>query len=226
MSAMTSHRILVVEDDAAVAAGLVQGLKRTGFVPELATTGAQAFDAFKVTAFDLLLLDLSLPERDGLAVLEQFRSRSTAPVIVLTARTGLPDRLTSFELGATDFVAKPFWFEELLARIRAHLRVTAQREHQTIAWAGCRVDLDARQVLLEGVEVDLTPTEFSVLAALVTNPGTAISRDRLARLASSNGEILGRTIDSHVARIRKKLGEAANALKTVKAVGYRFDGGV
>ncbi|MCU0698685.1 MAG: response regulator transcription factor [Myxococcaceae bacterium] len=221
---MTSHRILVVEDDVAVAAGLVQGLKRAGFSLELATTGAQAVDTLRATAFDLVLLDLSLPERDGLGVLEQFRSRSSAPVIVLTARTGLPDRLKSFELGATDFVAKPFWFEELLARIRAHLRITAQREHQVVTWAGCRVDLDARQVLVDGHEVELTPTEFSVLVALVTNPGTAISRDRLARLASSHGEILGRTIDSHVARIRKKLGEGANAIKTVKAVGYRFDG--
>jgi DNA-binding response OmpR family regulator len=203
----------------------VQGLKRAGFTIELATTGPAALEALKTDAADLVLLDLSLPEKDGLAVLEQLRSRSTVPVIVLTARTGLPERLKSFELGATDFVAKPFWFEELLARVRTHLRITAQREHQTVSWAGCRVDLDARQVVLNGEEVELTPTEFSVLSALVTNPGTAVSRDRLARLASSQGEILGRTIDSHVARIRKKLGDAANAVKTVKAVGYRFDGG-
>lgn len=221
---MTTHRILVVEDDAGVAAGLVQGLKRAGFGIELATTGPQALDVLKPGAADLVLLDLSLPEKDGLTVLEQLRSRSSIPVIVLTARTGLPERLKSFELGATDFVAKPFWFEELLARIRTHLRITAQREHHQVVWDSCKVDLDARQVLLDGREVELTPTEFQVLSALVTNPGTAVSRDRLARLASNHGEIHGRTIDSHVARIRKKLGDAANALKTVKAVGYRFDG--
>jgi DNA-binding response OmpR family regulator len=221
---MTAHRILVVEDDAGVAAGLVHGLKRAGFEIELATTGPQALELMKPGTVDLVLLDLSLPGKDGLAVLEHLRSRSSVPVIVLTARTGLPERLKSFELGATDFVAKPFWLEELLARIRTHLRITAEREHHTVAWAGCTVDLDARQVRLDGRELELTPTEFSVLSALVTNPGTALSRERLARLASNHGEILGRTVDSHVARIRKKLGDAANALKTVKAVGYRFDG--
>lgn len=218
-----AQRILVVEDDAAVAAGLVQGLKRAGFTIELVTTGAHALEALRRESFGLVLLDLSLPERDGLEVLEQLRPRSTVPVIVLTARAGLPDRLKSFELGATDFVAKPFWFEELLARVKAHLRITAQREHQRVSWASCEVDLDARRVTVDGGDVELTPTEFSVLAALITNPGTAIGRDRLARMASAHGEILGRTIDSHVARIRKKLGTAAAALQTVKAIGYRFD---
>jgi len=216
-------RILVVEDDTAVAAGLVQGLKRAGFAIELATTGPQALAVLKVVVVDLVLLDLSLPEQDGLDVLEHLRARVSVPVIVLTARTALSERLKSFELGANDFVAKPFWFEELLARIRAHLRISATREHHLVKWADCEVDLDARRVKAAGADVELTPTEFSVLAALVAHPGTAISRDRLAKLASNTGEILGRTIDSHVARIRKKLGNGASALQTVKAVGYRFD---
>jgi DNA-binding response OmpR family regulator len=218
-------RILVVEDDSAVAAGLVQGLKRAGFALELATTGPQALAVLKAVTVDLVLLDLSLPEQDGLEVLEHLRARVSVPVIVLTARTALSERLRSFELGANDFVAKPFWFEELLARIKSHLRISTTREHQTVKWADCEVDIDARRVKVAGTDIELTPTEFSVLSALVAHPGTAISRERLAKLASNNGEILGRTIDSHVARIRKKLGEGATALQTVKAVGYRFDAG-
>jgi DNA-binding response OmpR family regulator len=217
------NNILVVEDDVAVAAGLVQGLKRAGFTIELATTGPQALLMLKMSPADLVILDLSLPEQDGLEVLEHLKARSSVPVIVLTARTGLAERLKSFELGAADFVAKPFWFEELLARIKTHLRLTTQREHKRVTWASCEVDLDARRVLVAGADVELTPTEFSVLAALITNPGTALSRDRLARMASHHGEILGRTIDSHVARIRKKLADGARALQTVKAIGYRFD---
>ncbi|HLK39424.1 MAG TPA: response regulator transcription factor [Polyangiaceae bacterium] len=224
MQAEVSPRILVVEDDAATAAGIVRGLKSAAFDVELSTGGTDGARRILSERFDAIVLDLMLPEQSGFDVLARVRHRTRAPVIVLTARTDLPDRLRAFELGAADFVAKPFWVEELVARIRSRLRLEDDRPKRVIRWQGVALDLDARTAEVEGKAAGLTPTEFAVLAYLIERPGRAVSRAVLAAqaLASLEGPDV-RTIDSHVARLRKKLGPGAAAIVTVWGIGYRFD---
>lgn len=218
-------RVLVVEDDPGVAAGLVRGLAAAGFAVELATSGRAGLECALRGAFDLVVLDLMLPERSGLEILRDLSGRGRAPVIVLTARTDLQDRLRSFELGAVDHVPKPFFMEELVARVRAHLRARAEAPRRIVGWAGVTVDLDAR-VARRGEEVlPLTRAELDLLAYLLERPNRAVPREQLADGALSALEPCdARTVDSHVARIRKKLGPgAAAAIVTVWGIGYRFE---
>jgi DNA-binding response OmpR family regulator len=142
---------------------------------------------------------------------------------VVTARTDLPDRLRAFDLGAADFVTKPFWIEELVARIRSRLRLADALPKRVVRWEGVALDLDARTAVVDGRPAALTPTEFAVLAFLVERRGRAVSRGVLAEQAlASLEEPDARTVDSHVARLRKKLGAGATAIATVWGIGYRF----
>lgn len=219
--------VVVVEDDPVVAAGLVRGLKLAGFEVELATDGTTGARLALGDHIDVVLLDLMLPERSGFEVLELLQRRpAIPPVIVLSARTELEDRLRSFKLGAIDFVPKPFWVEEVIARIHAHLHTPEQpRPSRVVAWAGAVVNLDARTATVDGEPVVLTRFELDLLAYLVQRPGRAIPRAQLAQHALGPLDDRGeRTVDSHLARIRKKLGPAAAAaIATVWGIGYRFD---
>lgn len=213
----------MVEDDAPTAAGVVRGLRAARFDVELATNGNDGASRMVAQPYDAVVLDLMLPGADGFDVLEKVRHRVRSPILVLTARTELPDRLRAFELGAADFVSKPFWIEELVARIRLRLRLENDRPRRTVHWCGIAVDLDERTVALCGRPLGLTPTEFAVLAFLVERPGRAVSRDVLStRALASLGHPDARTVDSHVARLRKKLGPGASAITTVWGIGYRF----
>lgn len=216
--------VLIVEDDAAVASGLVTGLKNVGFDVELSTDGEMGTKRALSGDFDLVILDLNLPERDGFGVLEALSGRISIPVIVLTARTELETRLKSFALGAVDYIPKPFWMEELVARIQSRLRLREDAPHRVISWANVVVDLDARTVNLDEEAVELTSHEFNVLAYLVERPDRAITRKQLADHAlPESGSRYGRTVDSHMCRIRNKLGdEASEHIKTVWGVGYKF----
>lgn len=216
--------VLIVEDDAAVASGLVTGLKNVGFSVELAADGETGTKRALSGEFDLVILDLNLPERDGFGVLEALSGRISTPVIVLTARTELETRLKSFSLGAVDYIPKPFWMEELVARIQSRLRIREDEPHRVIAWSNVVVDLDARTVNLDEAPIELTSHEFNVLAYLVERPDRAITRKQLADHAlPESGSRYGRTVDSHMCRIRNKLGdEASEHIKTVWGVGYKF----
>jgi DNA-binding response OmpR family regulator len=220
---MDRVRVLVVEDDPATAAGVVRGLRSAQFEVDLATSGGDAARRIIADPFDVVVLDLMLPEQDGFDVLERVRHRTSAPVIVLTARSDLPDRLRAFALGAADFVAKPFWIEELIARIRSRLRLADDAPKRVVRWAGVTLDLDARTAVVDDRDVLLTPSEFAVLAYLIERSGRAVPRAVLAeRALESLDHADARTVDSHVARLRKKLGAGAAAIATVWGIGYRF----
>ena len=217
--------VLVVEDDPAIAAGIVRGLRGAGFAVELAHDGRRGAELALARPFDLVVLDLMLPELGGFEVLELWRGRLSTPVIVLSARTDLDSRLQAFAGGAVDYLPKPFWIEELLARVRARLRLPdAAAPTRTFSWDGALLDLDARTVSLAGEPLGLTAHEFNVLLYLVERPARAITRRQLAEAAlPAGGDRSERTVDSHVARIRRKLGPAGARIATVWGIGYRFD---
>lgn len=220
---MTAQHVLVVEDDASIASEIVRGLKQRDYRVTLATDGAQASDAAARESFDLIVLDIMLPQKNGFELLDEWQARLSTPIIVLTARTDLDDRLRAFEKGAIDFLPKPFWFEELAARVTARLGRAQPPETQRIVFGATVVDLDARAVQFEGKDAELTPHEFNLVAYLVTRQGRAISRQQLAEHALRVDDVVSdRTVDTHIARVRKKLGEDGKAFVTVWGVGYRF----
>jgi DNA-binding response OmpR family regulator len=217
----TAH-ILVVEDDAGIAGSLVRSLKQRGYTVELETDGAAAA-ARNLAGFDLAVVDLGLPGKDGLELLRGWQGRSSTPVVVLTARSGLDERLQSFQLGAADFLAKPFFIEELLARIEARLGRTVAPPAQQVSFLGVCVDSLARTVTLPGGALaPLTAHEFNVLRYLVERQGRAVTRSQLAEATLRDEGVDARTVDSHVARLRKKLGAAGAAIVTIWGIGYSF----
>jgi DNA-binding response OmpR family regulator len=216
--------VLVVEDDPCIAAGLSRGLRLAGFRVEQVSDGAEARLRIASEQADVIVLDLGLPAVSGVELLEELQGRDHAPVIVLTARTDLPDRLRCFHLGAVDYLSKPFFLDELVARIRARLSAVAA-SRPLLRWADVELDPDARQLRVAGALVELTRNEHDLLLYLVQRRGRAVLRDQLAERALAGTEVPGpRTIDSHVARLRKKLGPIGGAaIATVWGIGYRFD---
>lgn len=214
--------VVVIEDDALVAAGIVRGLRRAGFDVELACDGRSGVQRASDERVAAVVLDLNLPERDGFDVLAAVRARSAVPIIIVTARTELSERLRAFELGAVDYLPKPFFVEELLARIQTRLGA-ARTARRVVTVAGARIDLGGHKVEVEGAAVALTPTEFALLRYLVERPGRAVSRQELAGALRDLAEADPRNIDAHLSRLRRKLGAASSAIATVWGHGYRFD---
>jgi two-component system response regulator RegX3 len=215
-------RILVVEDEDTIAEPLVDGLRREGFDVDRAATGAAALD--ESLHPDLVLLDLRLPDVDGLDVCRALRARSAVPIIVVTARGEESDRVVGLELGADDYVVKPFGSRELIARIRAVMRRTSARPHDggPLRAGDLVVDPRARQARLGGRELELTPKEFDLLTALASDAGAAISRRRLLEeVWETTWYGSSKTIDVHVASLRRKLGDPG-LIETVRGVGFRL----
>lgn len=216
--------ILVVEDDLHVVQGLIAGLRREGFALDVAMDGTDACARAVDPRYDLVVLDLMLPGASGFDVLRAMSGRTSTPVLVLSARTEKDARLEAFQLGAVDFVAKPFWIEELVARIRLRLGLTgAPPGARTLQVGSTTVDLDARTVLRDGEDLGFTPIEFNILAWLAERPGKAVRRSELAAHALGTFAASDRTVDSHVSRVRKKLGDDGDHLKTVWGIGYRYE---
>jgi two-component system response regulator RegX3 len=214
-------RVLVVEDERAIAEPLAEGLRREGFEVEWAPTGSAALEAPEA---DVVLLDLRLPDMDGLDVCRRLRDRSDVPIIVVTARGEESDRVVGLELGADDYVVKPFGLRELIARIRAVTRRgrTTARDGGPIRIGELEVDARSRRVHLGGREVDLTPKEFDLLAFLARDPGAVVSRRRLLdEVWETSWYGSSKTIDVHVAALRRKLGDAG-WIETVRGVGFRL----
>jgi two-component system response regulator RegX3 len=214
-------RILLVEDEHAIAEPLVEGLEREGFSVTHVDNGA---DALAAPEPDLVLLDLRLPDIDGFDVARELRSRSRVPIIMMTARSEEIDIVVGLEIGADDYLVKPFGFRQLLARIRAVTRRTdaAPEAGDGLVVGRLAVDVPARLARLEGRELDLTPREFDLIALLASRPGVVVERDTIFR-EIWGGEWFGspKTIDVHVAALRRKLGDA-RWIETSRSVGFRL----
>jgi two-component system, OmpR family, response regulator RegX3 len=213
--------ILVVEDEDAIADPLVAGLRREGYDVTRVATGEGALEA---PSTDVVLLDLRLPDIDGFDVCRQLRERSRVPIIVLTARGEEADRVVGLELGADDYVVKPYGLRELIARIRAVTRRTASSAGAAgpLHAGELEVDERSRRATLEGRELELTPKEFELLAALARDPGAAVSRQRLlAEVWQTSWYGSSKTIDVHVAALRRKLGDPG-WIETVRGIGFRL----
>jgi two-component system response regulator RegX3 len=221
-------RVLVVEDDRGVAVSLADGLVGAGYDVEHVATGAAALHAEADRDVDVVLLDLGLPDMDGRDVCRELRSRSSnVPIIMLTARGDEFDRVLGLELGADDYVTKPFSVRELVARIRAVTRRTASTDSgdngdaQTIG--PLTIDRRSRRVTMGDDPVNLTAKEFDLLAFLATDPGAVQSRTEiLEHVWDANWYGPTKTVDAHVAAVRKKLGDA-RWIEAVRGVGFRFE---
>jgi DNA-binding response OmpR family regulator len=213
-------KILVVEDEDAIAEPLADGLRREGFDVVRAATGAQALAAQEP---DIVLLDLRLPDVDGYEVCRRLRARSHVPIIMVTARGEEVDRVIGLELGADDYVVKPFGLREVIARIRAVTRrAGGRRDDARLQVGSLDVDIRARRVWLEGEELELTAKEFDVLAVLAEDPGNVVSRQTLLdRVWQTSWYGPTKTIDVHVASLRRKLGDPG-CIETVRGIGFRL----
>jgi two-component system response regulator RegX3 len=213
-------KILVVEDEDAIADPLGEGLRREGFEVDRVGTGVGALEA---PTPDLVLLDLRLPDLDGTEVCRRLRARSDVPIIIVSAKGEEIDRVVGLELGADDYVVKPFGFRELLARIRAVMRRVRPEDGDDVLRAGrLEMDVRARRASVAEVELELTPKEFDLLALLVGDSGAVVTRERILReVWETDWFGSSKTIDVHVASLRRKLGDA-RWIETVRGVGLRL----
>ena len=218
-----TERILLVEDDEPLGRQVVGHLREAGFETGWLRDGGEAL-AHEYRPYALVILDLMLPGAHGLDVLKRLRERSDTPVLVLSALKTLPDKVRALGLGADDYMTKPFWPEELLARVRARLRRPDLRRGGLLRVGSVAIDLEARSVEESGRPIDLTRAEFDLLAALARRPGAAVSRAwLLTNVLDPDREATERTLDNHFSRIRRKLGRSAGLIATVWGVGYRLD---
>ncbi len=219
-----ADRVLVVEDDERLGRQVADTLAEAGYDPVWVRDGRSVGPA-AVEGASLIVLDLMLPGEHGLDILKRLRRESDVPVLVLSARNETADKVRALKLGADDYVTKPFWPDELLARVAARLRRPVLQRSTTVRVGELTVDLDQRRVTVAGEAVDLTRVEFDLLAALGRRQGAAVSRAWLAEhVLDPEREGGERTLDVHMSRLRKKLGASASAIATVWGVGYRLEG--
>ena len=213
-------RVLVVEDDRMIAKGLERGLRQEGHAVDAVADGRSAAAALRSGTFDLVLLDLGLPERDGLAVLRELRARGdSTPVIVLTARDEVSDRIAGLDAGADDYIVKPFDLDEVAARMRSVLRRAAGRGDPCIRHRGITLNPVSHVVERDGTPVLLSAHEFSVLEALMQRPGAVLSRAQLEdRLYGWGESVESNAVEVYVHGLRRKLGN--DAIRTLRGVGY------
>ncbi|WP_206830959.1 response regulator transcription factor [Alicyclobacillus fructus] len=230
---MAQTRILVVDDEERIRRLVRMYLERNGFEVDEAADGREALNKALSQAYALIILDLMLPGMDGRDVCAQIRQHSNVPIIMLTAAGDEANRVHGFELGADDYVVKPFSPRELVLRVRAMLKRTGEVEYgrsamQTLTFPGLEIQIDARRVEVQGQEVNLTPKEFDLLVYMAQRPDKVFSREELLRDVW-NYQFFGdqRTVDTHIKRLREKLGqvspEVSRYIVTVWGVGYKFE---
>jgi DNA-binding response OmpR family regulator len=215
------NRILIAEDEPRIASFLEKGLRANGFTTVAVANGEEAA-SLAADNFDLLILDLGLPGMDGVRVLSEIRARGVRmPVIILTARDTLSDKVSGLEGGADDYMTKPFKFEELLARVRVRLRDTGKREPDKLEAAGVVLDLRARQAIVDGRSVELSAREFILAEILFRHAGQVLSREQLlSHVWGYDFDPASNIVDVYVGYLRKKLGQ--DLIETVRSMGYRL----
>jgi two-component system, OmpR family, response regulator len=230
--ALPSIKVLLIEDDARLAQLTARYLESHSVLVTIAADGVEGQAEALRRQYDCVVLDLMLPGRDGIEVTRELRARTDVPIVMVTARGEEADRVLGLEVGADDYVTKPFSPRELLARIRApvrRVRGQAGTAKQAISIGGLVLDPQRMTVTLDGRPVELTAYEFSILRALAQRPGHVLSREQLLDLAKGSAELsFDRSIDVHVSRLRAKLGDDSRSprlLKTVRGVGYLLAGG-
>ncbi|WP_017609358.1 response regulator transcription factor [Nocardiopsis xinjiangensis] len=217
-------RILIVEDEERIASFVRKGLTASGFTTTVVGTGAEAVDYTVTGGFDLVLLDLGLPDTDGFDVLRRIRKLGAdVPVVILTARDGVHDTVTGLEIGADDYVTKPFRFEELLARVRLRMRTERTADLTVLDAGGLSLDLRTRRVCVEGSTVELTAREFALLELLMRHEGQVLSRQQmLSHVWGYDHDPGSNVVDVFVRALRRKVG--AERIGTVRGMGYRLTG--
>jgi two-component system response regulator BaeR len=224
---MESPHILIVEDEPKLAALLADYLHASGYRTTIVANGLDAIPAVKSSAPDLILLDLMLPGRDGVDICRELRSFSHVPVIMVTARVEEIDRLLGLEIGADDYVCKPFSPKEVVARVAAMLRRAGYARLDFQPVIGLSMDEEKHEAVLNGQVLDLTPVEFRLLKTLYDNQGRVFSRDQLIGKAYSDYRVVtDRTVDTHIKNLRRKLDHASpdhELIRSIYGVGYRFD---
>jgi two-component system, OmpR family, copper resistance phosphate regulon response regulator CusR len=221
---MGAARILIAEDEEGISSFLESGLRAAGFAATVVEDGSSALIRARTEAFDLLVLDLGLPTRDGLSVLEELRREGNrVPVIILTARSDLGDKVAGLDRGADDYVTKPFRFEELLARIRARLRGGGSAEEHELRAGDAVLDLLRRRARVGERDVELSAREFALAEVFFRNPGQVLSREQLLSLVWGYDRDPGsNVVDVYVGYLRRKLGDGL--IETVRGMGYRLQG--
>ena len=219
-------RLLLIEDDRKAARLLAKGLQEEGFVVDVAPTGEDGEEKAAVNEYDLIVLDWLLPGKDGLAVCRALRAGATStPILMLTARDSVADRVSGLSTGADDYLTKPFAFAELLARIRALLRRSRVAQPAVLRVADLTLDPATRRVSRGDGPVMLTPREYAILEALMRNAGEVVSRTRLTeRVWDDASEVLDNLLDVHVSHLRNKIDHGASVplIHTIRGVGYRL----
>ncbi len=217
-------KILIIEDEAKTAAYLQKGLSEEGFVADTAPTGDEGMRLAHLSPYDLIILDVMLPGRDGWSIMENLRKEGAlTPVLFLTARDTVQDRVRGLELGADDYLVKPFAFSELLARVRSVLRRGPSRQLGALKLADLEIDLAAHRVSRAGKRLDLTPKEFALLSLLARRTGEVLSRTLIAeQIWDMNFDSDSNVVDVHVRRLRMKVDDPfeTKLIHTVRGVGY------
>lgn len=213
-------QVLLVEDDHALAQALTQTLRAEGFAVNHVARGKHAIDAAKTELPDMVILDLGLPDMDGTEVLKTLRKLSSdLPVLILTARSSLEDKVIGLDLGADDYLAKPFEVDELLARLRVFERRASTLKHAGLTIGNVRLDSASHQVFVDDTDIGLSRREFMVLKALMENAGRVQTRDALeSKLYSWGEEVASNTVEVHIHHLRKKLPD--HFIQTLRGIGY------
>jgi two-component system, OmpR family, phosphate regulon response regulator PhoB len=225
---MSQEKILIIEDDRHISKLVKYNLEKSGYYATIADDGEEGLEILKKHPQDLVILDVMLPKIDGFELcrlVKQDEKLKNIPIILLTAKGEEVDRVVGLELGADDYVVKPFSPRELMLRIKAILRrrKTEESAADSIKRGALVIDMPRHKVTVNNKEVDLTPIEFRLLVTLIERQGRVQSRDRLlADVWDIHADVFTRTVDTHIKRLREKLGKAGNAIETVRSLGYRY----